>query len=200
LVDDYTGGKEESSLHPPTATELRTNFSEATKPDEGGAGNQIYTVNGESFVYRDQPIQLVTGELYRIYLVNMLEFDPVNNFHLHGDMFDYYPAGTGTNPSYKTDILTLSEGDRGIIEFTYHDPGMFMFHSHINEFTSLGWMGMFNVQDKSSAITPPATATTNIASSSMPSMPSMGQQIKTERPSPHLSDNTISTPPFPFMG
>ena len=130
----------------------------------------------------------------------MLEFDPVNNFHLHGDMFDYYPAGTGTNPSYKTDILTLSEGDRGIIEFTYHDPGMFMFHSHINEFTSLGWMGMFNVQDKSSAITPPATATTNIASSSMPSMPSMGQQIKTERPNPHLSDNTISTPPFPFMG
>jgi hypothetical protein len=41
LVDDYTGGKEEFSLRPPTATELRTNFGEATKADEG-AGNQIY--------------------------------------------------------------------------------------------------------------------------------------------------------------
>jgi manganese oxidase len=194
LPDDYTGGKEEFSLRPPTATELRTNFAEATKADEGGAGNQIYTVNGAAFVYRDQPIQLVTGQKYRIYLVNMLEFDPVNNFHLHGDMFDYYPAGTAMNPSYKTDILTLSEGDRGIIEFTYHNPGMYMFHSHFNEFTSLGWMGMLDVRDKSSL-----TSATNMASS-MPSMHSMGQQIGTEQFGPHVNDNTASTPPLPFIG
>ena len=196
LADDYAPASE-SPQHPPTAAELRTNFSEITKPDEGD--NQIYTVNGEAFLYRDQPIQLVTGQQYRIYLVNMLEFDPVNSFHLHGNMFEYYPSGTGMNPSYKTDILTLGQGDRGIIEFTYHNTGMFMFHAHKNQFTNLGWMGMFNVQDKSSVTTQSATATTNIASS-IPSMPSMGQQIKTERPNPHLSDNTISTPPFPFMG
>ena len=190
LVDDYTGGKEESSLHPPTASEIRTNFGEATKADEG-AGNQIYTVNGAAFVYRDQPVQLVTEQKYRIYLVNMLEFDPVNNFHLHGDMFDYYPAGTAMNPAYKTDILTMSEGDRGILEFTYHNPGTFMFHSHLNEFTSLGWMGMFDVRDKSSA-----SSATNIASS-MPSMHSMGQQIKTEQPS--VSDSIVSTSPLPFI-
>jgi hypothetical protein len=68
-----------------------------------------------------------------------------------------------------------------------------MFHAHITEFTNLGWMGMFNVQDKSSAT---ATSTTNIASS-MPSMHSIGQQIKTEQPS--VSDNIVSTSALPFI-
>jgi len=191
LADDYMPDSV-SPEHPPSATEIRTDFGKVTKGDEGG--NQIYTVNGEAFVYRDQPIQLVTDQPYRIYLVNMLEFDAVNSFHLHGDMFDYYPSGTGTNPAYKTDIVTLGQGDRGIMEFTYHNTGMFMFHAHINEFTNLGWMGMFNVQNKSSA-----TTTANMASS-MPSMHSMGQQIGTEQFGPHVNDNTASTPLLPFIG
>ena len=45
----------------------------------------------------------------------------------------------------KTDVVELGQGDRGIIEFTYDKPDMFMFHAHVNEFTDLGWMGMFNV-------------------------------------------------------
>jgi manganese oxidase len=191
LADDYMPDSV-SPEHPPSATEIRTDFGKVTKGDEGG--NQIYTVNGEAFVYRDQPIQLVTDQPYRIYLVNMLEFDAANSFHLHGDMFDYYPSGTGTNPAYKTDIVTLGQGDRGIMEFTYHNTGMFMFHAHINEFTNLGWMGMFNVQNKSSA-----TTTANMASS-MPSMHSMGQPIGTEQFGPHVNDNTASTPPLPFIG
>ncbi len=182
LVDDYAPSSGPLQ-HPPTTTELRTNFGEATKSDEG-VDNQIYTVNSDAFLYRDQPIQLVTGQQYRIYLVNMLEFDVANSFHLHGNMFEYYPSGTATNPAYKTDILTLGQGDRGIIEFTYDKPGMYMFHAHINRFTNLGWMGMFNVQDRSSA------AITNMASS-MPSMHSMGQ---------HVNDNTASTSPLPFIG
>ncbi len=180
LVDDYAPPSGPLQ-HPPTATELRTNFGEATKSDEG-VDNQIYTVNGDAFLYRDQPIQLVTGQQYRIYLVNMLEFDVANSFHLHGNMFEYYPSGTAMNPAYKTDILTLGQGDRGIMELTYDKPGMYMFHAHINRFTNLGWMGMFNVQDKSSAAT-------NMASS----MPSM-QQIKTEQTGP-----ATSTPPLPFV-
>ena len=145
LVDDYKSN-ESAILHPPTAAELRSNFNKATQAGQSsGHANQIYSVNGPAFIYRDHPIQLVTGQLYRIYLVNMLEFDPINSFHLHGNMFDFYPAGTGMTPSYKTDIVELGQGNRGIVEFTYDKPGMFMFHAHINGFTDLGWMGMFNV-------------------------------------------------------
>jgi manganese oxidase len=68
----------------------------------------------------------------------MTEFDPVNNFHLHAGMFNYTAAGTENTSPIVTDIVTLSQGDRGIIEFTPQNKGMMMFHSHVNEFSQLG--------------------------------------------------------------
>jgi FtsP/CotA-like multicopper oxidase with cupredoxin domain len=108
--------------------------------------NQIYTVNGKAFAYTDKDmIPLVINRNYRIYLVNILEFDQVNSFHMHGNMFGYIPSGTSTNPSYVNDILTLGQGDRGILEFKYLVPGDFMIHSHVNRFAELGWTGFFHV-------------------------------------------------------
>ena len=110
-------------------------------------GNEIYTVNGKAFDYMYNPIQIQNGKPYRIYLVNMVEFDPINNFHLHGNVFDYYTSGTDETADFKNDIVTLSQGDRGILEFQYKIPGRYMFHAHVTEFTDLGWMGFFNVKN-----------------------------------------------------
>jgi FtsP/CotA-like multicopper oxidase with cupredoxin domain len=115
--------------------------------EERGRDNEIYTVNGKAFDYMYNPIQIQTGKPYRIYLVNMVEFDPINNFHLHGNVFDYYTSGTDETADFKNDIVTLSQGDRGILEFQYKIPGRYMFHAHIAEFTDLGWMGFFDVRD-----------------------------------------------------
>jgi manganese oxidase len=122
--------------------------NEVEEEDDGGVDriNEIYTVNGKAFDYMMNPIVLQTGKPYRIYVVNMLEFDLVNSFHLHGAMFDYYTAGTDETADYKSDIVTLSQGDRGIMEFTYAYPGTYMFHAHQTEFTDLGWMGLFDVR------------------------------------------------------
>ena len=119
---------------------------ESSDEDSGDRVNEIYTVNGKAFDYMMNPIVLQTGKPYRISLVNMLEFDLVNSFHLHGAMFNYYTAGTDETPDYNTDIVTLSQGDRGIMEFTYAYPGTYMFHAHQTEFTDLGWMGLFDVR------------------------------------------------------
>ena len=121
---------------------------ESSEVDDGGEDrvNEIYTVNGKAFDYMMNPIVLNTGKPYRIFLVNMLEFDLVNSFHLHGAMFNYYTAGTDETADYNTDIITLSQGDRGIMEFTYAYPGTYMFHAHQTEFTDLGWMGLFDVR------------------------------------------------------
>jgi FtsP/CotA-like multicopper oxidase with cupredoxin domain len=115
--------------------------------EEGERGNEIYTVNGKAFDYMYNPIQIQAGKPYRIYLVNMVEFDPINNFHLHGNVFDYYASGTDETADFKNDIVTLSQGDRGILEFQYKIPGRYMFHAHVTEFTDLGWMGFFNVKN-----------------------------------------------------
>jgi len=119
---------------------------DAAKAADDKRDNEIYTVNGKAFEYMMNPIVLHTGKPYRIYVVNMLEFDLVNSMHIHGAMFDYYTAGTDETPDYTTDIVTFSQGDRGIMEFKYDFPGTYMFHAHQTEFTDLGWMGLFDVR------------------------------------------------------
>ena len=108
--------------------------------------NEIYTVNGKAFDYMMNPIVLHTGKPYRVYVLNMLEFDSVNSIHVHGAMFDYFSTGTNKTSDYFTDIVTLAKGDRGIMEFTYAYPGTYMFHAHQTLFTDLGWMGLFDVR------------------------------------------------------
>jgi FtsP/CotA-like multicopper oxidase with cupredoxin domain len=120
--------------------------NETGAPEEEERDNEIYTVNGKAFEYMKNPISIQTGKPYRIYLVNMLEFDLVNSFHMHGAMFNYITAGTDETPDFKTDIVTLSQGDRGILEFQYDYPGKYMFHAHVTEFTDLGWMGLFDAK------------------------------------------------------
>lgn len=111
--------------------------------------NNFYAVNTIPFYYQHHPIQINTNQLIRIYVVNMLEFDPINNFHLHGNLFYYYPTGTNTVPSTYTDMITLSQSERGIMEFKYTYPGKYLFHAHKVEFSEKGWVGVFLVKDSS---------------------------------------------------
>lgn len=115
--------------------------------EEVERGNEVYTVNGYAFGYMMHPIHLQAGQPYRIYVVNMLEFDLINSFHIHGALFDYYPSGIGTTPAFTNDIIELGQGDRGIMEMQYTYPGRYMFHAHVTEFTDLGWMGLFDVPE-----------------------------------------------------
>ena len=109
--------------------------------------NEVYAVNTIAFAYRTQPIPVVRGELQRIYLVNMTEFDPINSLHLHANLFDVFRTGTSLTPHDYTDTLMMCQGERHIIEFTYDEPGLYMFHAHQTEVAELGWMGLLNVVD-----------------------------------------------------
>jgi manganese oxidase len=109
--------------------------------------NNFYTVNGIPYYYMHHPIQIDKNRLIRIYLLNILEFDPINNFHLHANMFDLYRTGTKLIPDEYTDIVTMSQGERGILEFSYKYPGKYMFHAHKTEFAEKGWVGLYLVKD-----------------------------------------------------
>jgi FtsP/CotA-like multicopper oxidase with cupredoxin domain len=110
--------------------------------------NDFYVVNGIPFHYdhNKHPIRIRVGELVRIYLVNILEFDAINSFHLHANFFHYYPTGTSLTPAEFTDTVALMQGQRGILEFRYKFPGRYMFHAHKTEFAELGWTGVFEVE------------------------------------------------------
>ncbi|MCC6166922.1 MAG: multicopper oxidase domain-containing protein [Caldilineaceae bacterium] len=108
--------------------------------------NEIYAVNSVGHEYAKRPIPLIAGELVRLYLINITEFDPINSMHLHATFFNYYDHGTTLEPTLRmVDTIMQCQAQRGILEFTYRWPGQYMFHAHQTEFVELGWMGMFNV-------------------------------------------------------
>jgi FtsP/CotA-like multicopper oxidase with cupredoxin domain len=110
--------------------------------------NDFYAVNAIPFHFDRHPIQIKVGEKVRIYLVNILEFDLINSFHLHANFFQYYPTGTSLTPSEFTDTIMQTQAQRGILEFSYKFPGLYMFHAHNTEFAELGWTGHFDVLPK----------------------------------------------------
>jgi len=125
--------------------------------------NEVYAVNTRAFAYgvgetdgrgewapgeTKRPVTIDGQERQRVYLVNAIEFDPLNSFHTHSQFFDYYDHGTSLVPTHDTvDTILQTQAQRGIIELDYseHDPGLYMFHAHQSEFAELGWMSFFEV-------------------------------------------------------
>ena len=107
------------------------------------AENEVYAVNTVAHFHQAEPIQVQVGQLVRMYVVNITEFDPLNSLHLHGMFFDVYRTGTRLTPDERTDTVMFCQGERAILETTFRYPGEFMFHAHQSEFAELGWMGLF---------------------------------------------------------
>jgi FtsP/CotA-like multicopper oxidase with cupredoxin domain len=109
------------------------------------SANEVYAVNTVGHEFMRRPIPIKVGELVRIYLINIVEFDLLNSFHLHAHFFDYYDTGTTLEPTLRVvDTIQQVQGQRGILEFRPRYPGRYMFHAHVSEFAELGWMGFFN--------------------------------------------------------
>jgi FtsP/CotA-like multicopper oxidase with cupredoxin domain len=107
--------------------------------------NEVYAVNTVAFHFMYEPVQVHRDELVRIYLVNIVELDPINSFHIHGNFFHRFPTGTSLEPAEFTDTVIQGQGQRDVLELRFPYTGKYMFHAHKSEFASLGWMGFFDV-------------------------------------------------------
>ena len=107
--------------------------------------NNIYAVNTVAFHFLNRPIRVQASSLVRIYLVNIVELDPINSFHVHGNFFHRFPTGTSLEPTEYTDTIIQGQAQRDILELRFPYEGKYMFHAHKTEFAELGWMGMFEV-------------------------------------------------------
>ena len=136
FVIDPKQGRQEADELVMVMNGFDTNFDRA---------NEVYAVNTVAFAYQHEPVRVKRGELVRIYLVNALEFDLLNSFHLHANFFDYYPTGTSLEPTELTDTVIQGQGQRGVLEVRFPYEGKYMFHAHVSEFAELGWMGFFEV-------------------------------------------------------
>jgi len=137
FIVDPKDGREDAEELMMVMNGFDTNFDRA---------NEVYAANTIPFAYMNRPIEVPRGELIRLYVVNVLEYDLINSLHLHGNLFDWYPTGTSRTASELTDTVMLCQGQRGIAEWRFPTPGPFMFHAHQSEFTELGWQGFFDVR------------------------------------------------------
>lgn len=107
--------------------------------------NEVYALNTVAFAYANEPIKINKGELQRAHVINVTEFDPINSIHTHGNFFNLYRTGTKLEPDELTDIISMGQAERHMIEFSYRFPGQFIFHAHQTEFVDLGWLSTFDV-------------------------------------------------------
>ncbi len=107
--------------------------------------NELYAFNGIPNYYRDHPIQIYQNQLVRLYVLNMIEFDPAVTFHIHANMFQVYRTGRTLTPNEESDVITMGTAERHILEFSYSYPGRYMFHPHQDAIAENGCMGYFDV-------------------------------------------------------
>jgi manganese oxidase len=107
--------------------------------------NEYYAFNGLPDYYMDHSIRIYQNQLIRLYVLNIIEFDPAVTFHLHANFFDVYPLGMTLTPNQKTDVITMGVAERHILEFAFRYPGKYMFHPHQDAIAEHGCMGQFEV-------------------------------------------------------
>jgi FtsP/CotA-like multicopper oxidase with cupredoxin domain len=108
---------------------------------DGDGVNDVYAWNGIAGYYARYPLKVPVGERVRLYLVNMVELDPMAGFHLHAQTFDLFRSGTSLTPHEHTDTVSFGPAERAIVEFTLPKRGRYMFHPHQSRMTERGAMG-----------------------------------------------------------
>ena len=111
--------------------------------------NEVYAINSVAFQFQATPIPVRIGDLVRLYVLNITEFDPVNSFHLHAAFFRVYRTGTSLRSDEYSDMAMFCQAERAILETRFRKgwPGKYMFHAHQAEFAELGWMALFDVRE-----------------------------------------------------
>lgn len=103
--------------------------------------NDYYTWNGVAGIYDRYPMKVPVGERVRFYIQNMMEKEPVMTFHLHAQVFDIIKNLGSVVPDGRSDVVTIGQTERVVIEFTLKRKGRYMFHPHQTHMAENGAMG-----------------------------------------------------------
>lgn len=101
--------------------------------------------NGYADQYWNNPLPVRTGELVRIFYVDMGAM-PAYGFHIHGTIFDAITSGIWENKPVKAQTWEVSPGNAAIFEVKWKEPGRYLFHLHGTP-EEKGTMGYFQVVD-----------------------------------------------------
>lgn len=101
--------------------------------------------NGYADQYWNDPLQAKTGELVRIYYVDLGAM-PAFGYHIHGTIFDAIASGIWENDPVRVQTWEVGAGNAAIFEARWKEPGRYLFHVHGTP-EEKGTMAYFDVVD-----------------------------------------------------
>lgn len=119
---------------------------ELTIATEYGAndGFDVFTINGQPFsMQRMQPMfHTRLGRRYRLNLKNAT--DDVHPLHLHRHTFELTSIGGQPTAGLKKDVVMIGQYQEMTIDFTADQPGLSLFHCHMQPHMDAGFMALFD--------------------------------------------------------
>ncbi|MDT4977390.1 MAG: hypothetical protein QOG98_3148, partial [Pseudonocardiales bacterium] len=112
----------------------------SVNPDDEGfhESNQMHSING--YVFGNQPLSSVTmkvGEHVRWYLMGMGTEVDLHTPHWH--------ANTVTANGMRTDVVSLLPATMITADMVPDDPGIWLFHCHVNDHITAGMITRYQV-------------------------------------------------------
>lgn len=105
-------------------------------PEEFEESNLMHAING--YVYANGPMpELKVGSRVRWYLMTLGTEVDLHTPHWHGN--------TVLSLGHRTDVVELLPATMVVADMVPDDPGMWMFHCHVNDHISAGMVGMYSV-------------------------------------------------------
>ena len=106
------------------------------KVDTVGFQNRKFSING--FIYGTMPMMTMKkGEHVRWYLLSMGDLFNFHTPHWHGNTVIYNHT--------RTDVISILPAQSLVADMIPDDPGMWMFHCHIDDHMASGMMDMYEV-------------------------------------------------------
>lgn len=125
--------------------------SSLAKADQAAPAPDLVMFNGVAMQYRDNPIQIATGENVRVYV---LDVGPSidSAFHVVGTIFhsvtkEGVQLAAGNDGNWGSQAVDLAPAQGAVVEFAAAEDGMYPFVTHAFNFPGRGALGLFQAGD-----------------------------------------------------
>ena len=107
----------------------------------GGAGKfNLWLVNGKPYPH-DREFVLQEGTRYRLVMRNRT--DDAHPMHLHRHLWEVKEINGKTTAGLMKDTVVVPYYGRAVVEFTANQPGLTLFHCHIQQHMDYGFKALF---------------------------------------------------------
>ena len=113
------------------------------KDNAADHGFNRWTINGAAFDMKTMPVswRLQHGRRYRLRMRNAS--DDIHPMHLHRHTFELTRIGGAPTAGVRKDVAMLGGYQTMDVDFTADQPGLTLFHCHMQLHMDFGFMGLF---------------------------------------------------------